>query len=212
MSAAPQHLRPPTRGAIDAPTTRPDSRIGTKEGPIRLTYLLDLVNGELSVGHSFVGGGDFPAVDTSRVGLLGADLVADGGRWRIGRIYTFESWNPDLVAPLDRPGLRVRTGQYLLGVDGVAMTAAGDPYRLLDGTAGRQTVLMVNDRPTMDGHWTVTVEPTRSEDHLRQRAWVEDNRRRVDSLSAGRLAYVWVPNTSGPGVVSFTYRRRGERG
>ena len=168
-----------------------------------LTYLLDQVNGELSVGHSFVGGGDFPAVDTSRVGLLGADLVANAGRWRFGRIYTFESWNPDLVAPLDRPGLRVRTGQYLVGVDGVELTAADDPYRLLDGTAGRQTVLMVNDRPTMDGHWTVTVEPARSEDQLRQRAWVEDNRRRVDSLSAGRLAYVWVPNTGGPGVVSF---------
>ncbi|MEK7667474.1 MAG: PDZ domain-containing protein [Gemmatimonadota bacterium] len=168
-----------------------------------LTYLLDQVNGELSVGHSFVGGGDFPSVDTSRVGLLGADLVADGGRWRIARIYTFESWNPDLVAPLDRPGLRVRTGQYLVGVDGVELTAADDPYRLLDGTAERQTVLMISDRPTLDGHWTVTVEPTRSEDQLRQRAWVEDNRRRVDSLSAGRLAYVWVPNTGGPGVVSF---------
>jgi len=36
--------------------------------------------------------------------------VADGGRWRIARIYTFESWNPELTAPLDRPGLRVRAG------------------------------------------------------------------------------------------------------
>ena len=168
-----------------------------------LNFILDLVNGELSVGHSFVFGGDMPAVDTSRVGVLGADLVADAGRWKIARIYTFESWNPGLAAPLDRPGLRVRVGQYLVGVDGVELTAADDPYRLLDGTAGRQTVLLVNDRPTMDGHWTVTVEPAQNEDQLRQRAWVEDNRRRVDSLSGGRLAYVWIPNTGGPGVVSF---------
>jgi tricorn protease len=55
----------------------------------------------------------------------------------------------------------------------------------------------------MDGHWTVTVEPIRSEGVLRQRAWVEDNRRRVDELSDGKLAYVWIPNTGGPGVVSF---------
>ena len=40
-----------------------------------LTYILDQVGGELSVGHSFVGGGDFPAVDSTRTGLLGADLV-----------------------------------------------------------------------------------------------------------------------------------------
>src|SRR6185437_12376632 len=38
---------------------------------------------------------------------------------------------------------------------------------------------------------------------LRQRAWVEDNRRKVDALSHGRLGYVWVPNTGGPGFVSF---------
>ncbi len=168
-----------------------------------LTYLFDQVNGELSVGHSFVGGGDYPDVDTSRVGLLGADLVADGGRWRIGRIYTYESWNPGLDAPLDQPGLRVSEGTYLLAVDGVEITAADDPYRALDGTAGRQTVLYLNDRPTMDGHWTVTVVPVRNEGSLRQRAWVEDNRRRVDELSDGKLAYVWVPNTGGAGVSSF---------
>jgi tricorn protease len=168
-----------------------------------LNYVLDQVNGELSVGHSFVFGGDMPAVDTSRVGLLGADFVADGGRWKIDRIYTFESWNPGLSAPLDQPGLRVRTGNYLVGVNGGELTADMDPYRLLDGTAGVQTVLMLNDKPSMDGHWTITVDPIRSEDALRQRAWVEDNRRRVDELSNGRLAYAWIPNTGGPGVVSF---------
>jgi len=43
-----------------------------------LTYILDMLGGELSVGHSFVGGGDNPQVDSSRVGALGADLVAEG--------------------------------------------------------------------------------------------------------------------------------------
>lgn len=168
-----------------------------------LNYVLDQMNGELAVGHSFVFGGDMPAVDTTRVGLLGADFAADGGRWRIERIYTYESWNPGLSAPLDEPGLEVEEGHYLVGVDGEELTTETDPYRALDGTAGRQTVLHVNDQPSMDGHWTVTVEPIRSESTLRQRAWVEDNRRRVDELSDGRLAYVWVPNTGGGGVVSF---------
>ena len=168
-----------------------------------LNYVLDQVNGELSVGHSFVFGGDMPAVDTTRVGLLGADLVADGGRWRIARTYTFESWNPGLAAPLDRPGMRVKAGHYLVGVNGVELTATDDPYRFLDGTAGRQTVLHFNDRPAMAGSWTETVEPIGDESDLRQRAWVEDNRRRVDELSGGKLAYVWVPNTGGGGYRSF---------
>jgi len=168
-----------------------------------LSYLLDQVNGELSVGHSFVFGGDQPAVDTVRVGLLGADLEAENGRWRIARIFTSESWNPSLSAPLDRPGLRVEEGDYLLAVDGVELTTADDPYRLFDGTAGRQTVLRIGGGPSTDDSWTVTVEPVRSENALRQRAWVEDNRRTVDELSGGRLGYAWIPNTGGPGVGSF---------
>jgi tricorn protease len=168
-----------------------------------LTYVLDQVGGELSVGHSFVRGGDLPSVETTQIGLLGADLAPDRDRWRITRIYTGESWNPELRAPLDAPGLRVAPGHYLLAVNGVELRLPDSPWRLLDGTAERQTSLTVNDRPTMTGAWTITVVPVRSENALRTRAWVEDNRRRVDSLSGGRLAYVWVPNTGGGGWASF---------
>jgi tricorn protease len=168
-----------------------------------LNYVLDQTNGELAVGHSFVFGGDLPETDRSRVGLIGANLVADQGSWQIARIFTTESWNPGLTAPLDQPGMKAREGHYLLAVDGAEVTASDDPYRLFDGTRGQRTVLHVNSRPTMDGAWTETVEPIGSESALRQRAWVEDNRRRVDELSDGKLAYVWVPNTGGAGVVSF---------
>jgi tricorn protease len=44
-----------------------------------------------------------------------------------------------------------------------------------------------------------------SERGLRQLAWVEDNRRKVDQLSGGRVAYVYMPNTAGAG---FTYFNR----
>ncbi|NNE35297.1 MAG: protease, partial [Rhodothermales bacterium] len=168
-----------------------------------LTYILDQINGELSVGHSFVRGGDYPSVESEPVGVLGADLVVDRGAWRIDRILTYESWNPTLEAPLARAGLDVGEGDYLVGIDGMELTAADDPYRLLDGTVDRQIVLMVNQQPGMEGARAITVEPIGSENALRQRAWVEDNRRKVDELSGGRLAYVWVPNTGGPGVVSF---------
>jgi tricorn protease len=168
-----------------------------------LTYVLDMLGGELSVGHSFVGGGDNPPVDTSRIGALGADLVADGERWRIGRIYTSESWNPGLRAPLDAPGVKARAGDYLLEVNGVPITTRDEPWKALDGTADRQTLLRLSDRPSGENSWTVTVVPIRTETQLRQRAWVEDNRRRVDSLSGGKLAYAWIPNTGGPAVTAF---------
>jgi tricorn protease len=168
-----------------------------------LTYLLDILGGELSVGHSFVTEGDVPTVDPIPVGLLGADLEESQGRYRIARIYTGENWNPELRAPLSAPGIKVSQGDYILAVNGAELRAPTNPYSLFEGTVGRQTVLRVNGRPTMEGSHEVTVVPIASEAALRSRAWVEDNRRLVDKLSGGRLAYVWLPNTSGAGYAYF---------
>lgn len=168
-----------------------------------LTYVLDQMNGELSVGHSFVGGGDYPETDRASCGLLGADLTAENNYWKISRIYTSESWNPELAAPLDRPGMNVKEGYYLVGINGRELTAADDPFQYLDGTLDIQTTLHINKEPAFSGSWKEVVKPVPSESGLRQRAWVEDNRRTVDKLSGGKLAYVWVPNTSGAGFVSF---------
>jgi tricorn protease len=168
-----------------------------------LNYILDQVNGELSVGHSFVRGGDFPSVDRSQVGMLGADLATGNNRWKINRIYTTESWNPGLSGPLDAPGLNIKKGYYIVGINGKEITAADNIYQYLDGTNNKQTILHINSEPNFKGSWKETVLPIRSENSLRQRTWVEDNRRLVDKLSNGRLAYVWIPNTGGGGYVSF---------
>ncbi len=71
------------------------------------------------------------------------------------------------------------------------------------GTVGRQVQLRVNDRPTEEGSRLVTVVPVASEAALRTRDWIESNRRKVDSLSNGKLAYVYVPNTGRGGYTSF---------
>ncbi|MEO8449222.1 MAG: PDZ domain-containing protein [Gemmatimonadota bacterium] len=168
-----------------------------------LNALLDILGGEVSVGHSFVFGGDMPDVPEAKVGLLGADFTVDQGRYRIQHLYTGENWNPELRAPLSEPGVNVAQGDYLLAVNGVELRAPTSVYSLFEGTAGRQTVLRVNSRPTLDGSREVTVVPVESEVGLRSRAWVEGNRRMVDSLSGGKLAYVWIPNTAGAGYTYF---------
>ena len=168
-----------------------------------LNYILDQVNGELSVGHSFVRGGDFPSVERSQVGMLGADISVDKNRWKINRIFTTESWNPGLSGPLDAPGLNIKEGYYIVGINGKEISADDNIYEHLDGTSGKQTILNINSSASFKDAWQETVLPIRSENGLRQRTWVEDNRRLVDKLSNGRLGYVWVPNTGGPGYVSF---------
>jgi tricorn protease len=169
-----------------------------------LNYLLDMMGAEIAIGHSFVRGGDIPEGQPTTAGLLGADLTIDNGRYRIAKIYDAESWNPELRAPLAAPGVDVRTGDYLLAVNGVELRGGDNVYRLLDGTANKQTVVTVSARPTLDATARrVTVVPIANEAGLRTRAWVEHNRRVVDSLSGGTLAYVYVPSTAQPGYISF---------
>ncbi len=168
-----------------------------------LNYLIDQMGAEISIGHSYVRGGDMPAVPTSTGGQLGADFAIDQGRYRIARIYDNESWNTDLRAPLAVPGVDVRVGDYVIAINGAELRSPDNLYRMLDGTAGRQTVLTVNDKPTAEGARRVTVIPVASDQGLRSRAWVEHNRRVVDSLSKGKLAYVHLPNTGQPGYTSF---------
>jgi tricorn protease len=145
-----------------------------------------------------------PTEDPVSVGLLCADYTIENGYYRIKRIYTGENWNPELRAPLSAPGIQVHEGDYLLEVNGRPLTASMNVYSLFEGTAGRQTLVRVNAKPSAEGSRLITVIPVASEDGLRTRAWVEDNRRLVDKLSGGRLAYVWLPNTATPGYVSFT--------
>lgn len=169
-----------------------------------LGYLIAQTGGELTVGHSYLSGqGDVPSDSPVSVGLLGADIKVENGKYRLSRIYSGENWNPELRAPLSAPGIDAREGDYVLAVNGKAVDASANFYSFFEGMANRQIVLRLNDKPTPEGSRLVTVVPIASENGLRTRAWVEDNRRTVDKLSGGRLAYVWLPNTAGPGYTSF---------
>ncbi|WP_417914670.1 S41 family peptidase [Candidatus Electronema sp. JM] len=168
-----------------------------------LTYLLGILGGETSIGHSFTGGGDLPFAGYTPMGLLGVDFSMEQGRFRLKKIYTGENWNPQLRAPLSGPGIDVHEGDFLLAVNGVELTSSMNPYSLFEETARKQTVLTLNSKPAMKGSREVTVVPTSFDFGLRLKSWVEANRKKVDELSGGKLAYVWLPNTGFGGYSQF---------
>ncbi len=168
-----------------------------------LNYVVDIMSGEAVVGHSYVSGGDFPDLENVPTGLLGADIVVENGAFRIKKIYTGESWNPNLRAPLSSPGIDVSEGDYILEVNGVALETDKNFYSYFEGLANHQVHLLVNDRPNANGAELITAVPLTNEGGLRTRDWVEENRRKVDELSDGQLAYVWIPNTGRGGYTYF---------
>ncbi len=170
-----------------------------------LNYLFDEMLGELTCGHVFVSGGDLPQPDRVPGGLLGADFKIENGRYRIVRVYDGENWNPSLRAPLTQPGVDVRAGAYLLEINGQPLSGDDEVFRFFEATAGKSVQITVGPNPDGSDSREVTVVPTGSESGLRNRAWVEGNRRKVDELSGGRLAYVYLPDTAGGG---FTYFNR----
>jgi tricorn protease len=168
-----------------------------------LNYLLDIVGGEVVVGHSFIRGGDYPNVPHVSIGLLGADYTTENGLYKISKIFTSESWNPGLKAPLDIPGIDVANGDYLISINGKAITSDMNLYEVFEGTAGMQTKIEVSASSDKKDTRSVIVEPVGNENGLRYFNWIEGNRRKVDELSNGKLAYVYLPNTGEEGFTNF---------
>ncbi len=168
-----------------------------------LTYLFQESLGEMTVGHMFVGDGEKPETKKIKTGLLGADYTLENGRYRVTKVYNGENWNPGNEAPLTQPGVNVKTGDYVLAVNGRELHSSDNIYSFFQETAGKQVVLKVGANPDGKDSREVTVVPVESEENLRHLDWIESNRRRVDQATGGKVAYVHVPNTAGAGYTSF---------
>ncbi|HEY7543671.1 MAG TPA: PDZ domain-containing protein, partial [Blastocatellia bacterium] len=168
-----------------------------------LTYLFQEMLGNMSVGHHNAGGGDVPQPNFVPVGLLGCDFTVENGRYRFAKIYNGENWNPNLRAPLTQPGVDVKAGDYLILVRGREVRATDNVYSFFEATANKQVVIRVSANPDGSNSREVTVVPVANEGGLRNLDWIEGNRRKVDQMSGGRLAYVYLPNTAGAGFTNF---------
>lgn len=144
--------------------------------------LMNLMVGELNASHL---GHRIPGRSGPGTGALGVRLnarEAEAGRFRLDHVVG--------LGPADVAGLEV--GDYLLDVDGVALTAATNLDSLLEGRVGERVALRVASDPNGSDDRRVHVKPA-SVGQIRSlayRDWVEANRAYVDSVSGGRLGYV----------------------
>jgi len=175
-------------------------RLATRDD---LRDLMGEVIGELSTSHTYVFGGDrgfsVPRVTT---GLLGADLVREGDAFRVDRVYR-GSPADGVRSPLAEPGVNVREGHYVLAVNHLPLRAERPFYASLEGLGGKEVLLTVNDKPTLDGARDVVVRTLRGENQVRYSDWVRRNREYVAEKTDGKIGYVHIPNMMGEGLIAF---------
>jgi len=169
-----------------------------------LNRVLRWMLSELTVGHSYItNNGDTTETKSVPGGLLGADYEIDNGRYRFRKVYGGLNWNPKLRSPLTEPGVNVKAGEYLLAVGGKDVKPPANLYGFFENTSGKLIEITVGPNADGKGSRTVSVVPVESELALRNRDWVEGNLRKVDAATGGRVAYVYVPNTSTAGYAYF---------
>jgi len=171
-----------------------------------LNRVIQWMCSEIGVGHHRVSGGDVLS-SPQRVpgGLLGADFSVENNRYRFTKIFGGLNWNPNLRSPLTEPGIDVKTGEYIIAVDGRDLRAPENLFSRFENTSGKIVELTVGPNPDGSNSRTVNVVPISSEGNLRNRDWVEGNIKKVDAATNGRVAYVYVPNTS---TMGHTYFKR----
>ncbi|MBN1272561.1 MAG: PD40 domain-containing protein [Candidatus Aminicenantes bacterium] len=171
-----------------------------------LNLVIQWLCSELAVGHHRVAGGDsLDEPEGVPGGLLGADYTIENGRYRFAKIYGGLNWNPELRSPLTEPGVDVKQGEYILAVQGEDLKTPKNLFSLFENTAGKLINITVGPNPNGSGSRTVEVVPVQNEYSLRNRDWVEGNIKKVHEATAGRVAYVYVPNTS---TLGHTYFKR----
>ena len=168
-----------------------------------LNYVIGEMISELACGHAYITPGEYPQADKVDMGLLGAELSKhSSGFFRIDRIMQGAPYQESLRSPLTEPGIGVSEGEFITAIDGVSVKDVRNIYSMLVGKAGVLTELTVNSSPAAGGR-KVVVKPIADEYPLVHYEWVQNNIRKVNELSGGKVGYIYVPDMSAEGLKEF---------
>jgi tricorn protease len=176
-----------------------------------VNFVIGELISELNASHTYRSGGDTERSAERGVGYLGCDFVLTNGAYRIARIIDGAPWDSEVRSPLRAPGLtNLHAGDYLLAVNGEPLDMSKDPWAGFQGLADKPVFLTVNTNPVMAGSREVLVQTLGSEARLRNLAWINENRLRVEKLSEGKIGYVYVPDTGQGGQNELVRQWRGQ--
>ncbi len=180
--------------------------LGSRED---LNYVIGEMIGELCNSHTYVWGGDDNYLGKyNPTGLLGVDFALNksAGRYYFKKIYKGDNSRKDYQSPLSLPGINIKTGDYLLAVNGHQLKAGTNPYSLFVNTVGKQTTLTVAGTPDGKDKHTVTVKPIANSLNLRLNSWITQKRNYVSKKSGGKIGYIYLSDMEALGMDQFVHQ------
>jgi len=158
-------------------------------------FIIGELIGELNASHTYHGGGDVEIPKSKAVGYLGVDWQAEGDYYKIKKIIRGAPWDAEAHSSLDMPGVNIREGDYILAVNGIPLTSAQEPYIAFTGLSNKTVELTYNSTASWTGAKTAIVKTLDDEYRLRNLAWIENMRKKVDEETKGEAGYIFVPST-----------------
>ncbi|MDX2129994.1 MAG: S41 family peptidase [Chloroherpetonaceae bacterium] len=171
------------------------------------TELSDLIwemQGELGTSHCYEWGGDYRQEPKYLQGFLGADVQYNTGKsgYEILSIPEGDHWDSQNASPLKTSGVNLKEGDIILAINGDPAKGNKSLGELLLSLYGQRIYLKVANSKG-ENIRTVEVKTLKSEELLRYRDWVNQNRRFVKEKSNGKLGYVHIPNMQAWGYSEF---------
>lgn len=169
-----------------------------------LNYIIGEMIGELNCGHAYVNPGEIDRPKRIPLGLLGAEISRDkSGFFRLEKILPGASWSKSLRSPLTESGIEAKEGEFIVAIDGVPTNSVKDMYALLVGKANVSTELSLNSKPELKDARKIVISPLEEEYSLYQYNWVQENIRKVDKASDGKIGYIYIPDMGVDGLNEF---------
>jgi len=159
--------------------------------------------GELNASHTGISGGGFipgePVPERIVTRNPGFTMTPDSA----SGFYKVEA--VQRKGPADKEYIKLGTGTFVLAVNGKQLKATDNYWQLLNVLPGHKLEFLVNSKPSVDGAWTVSIEPLPQVAHanLEYELWVENHKKMVDKLTNGEIGYLHIKAMDAPSLQKF---------
>jgi tricorn protease len=109
--------------------------------------------------------------------------------------------------------VKVKTGHYLIAIDGKPVTSGDNYWKLLNNPMNRRVTFTFNSKPVEEGAWKTRIEPVPMTEYsnLRYERWVNERKEMAKKLSNGRVGYLHIKAMDQPSLRKFEKELRENR-